>query len=271
MTFRTKLLLISSLTAAGAVALVTGAVSVASRRAFERADATRRDALLDQFRSGLEAQGKDVARRVEQAAMSVSVQQIAAGAAEYDSAQQAAEAAGLDFLDVVDSGHKILSSAHWPARFGYQNDWDIAPEDWAATDAFLARIPLPEGSAVALVAVRPAGANAYAAGGRRLTPELLKTLGSAPGMRALLWLPPGELIDAQGAVSQPERLAALIDRVRSQGREASGTVQWAAQDPYSSEAFVGLPLLRRGSLMGVLLAGTSLREQVSLEQSHRYH
>ena len=298
MTFRTKLLLISSFTTAGAVALVTGAVSIASRRAFERVDAGRREALLDQFRAGLEAQGKDVAQRVDRAAVSVSVKQIAAGAAEYDSAQQAAEAAGLDFLDVVDAGHNILSSAHWPARFGYQNDWQIAAEDWTASDAFLARIPLPEGSAVALVAVRPAGANnGYVVGGRRLTPEFLKTLGSAPGMRALLWLPPGELIDAQGAVTQPERLAALIDQVRSEGREASGAVRWTAQDPFSaqrpardgalpgaasplprraalcaesmecSEAIVGLPLLRRGSLMGVLLAGTSLREQMSLERT----
>lgn len=272
MTFRTKLLLISSFTAAGAVALVTGAVSIASRRAFERVDAGRREALLDQFRAELEAQGKDVAQRVERVAGSVSVQQIAAGAAEYDSAQQPAEAAGLDFLDVVDARHTILSSAHWPARFGYQNDWQIAAEDWAASDAFLARIPLPEGSAVALVAVRPAGANtsangAYVAGGRRLTPEFLKTLGLAPGMRALLWLPPGELIDAQGAVSQPQKLAGLIDRVQSQRREAAGTVRWASGNPFSSEAFVGLPLLRRGSLMGVLLAGTSLREQVGLERT----
>jgi len=268
MTFRTKLLLISSFTTAGAVALVTGAVSIASRRAFERVDAGRREALLDQFRAELEAQGNDVAQRVERTAVSAPVRQIAAGSAEYDSAQHIAEAAGLDFLDVVDANHTILSSAHWPARFGYQNDWRIAAEDWAASDAFLARIPSPEGSAVALVAVRPAGANnAFVAGGRRLTPEFLKTLGLAPGMRALLWLPPGELIDAQGAAIQPERLAALIDRVRSEGREASGTVRWTAQDPFSSEAIVGLPLLRRGSLMGILLAGTSLRERVSLERA----
>jgi hypothetical protein len=54
MKFRTRLLLISGLAVAGAVALVTGAVSISARRAFDRAAQTRRDALLDQFRMELE-------------------------------------------------------------------------------------------------------------------------------------------------------------------------------------------------------------------------
>jgi len=53
----------------------------------------------------------------------------------------------VDFLDVVKNDFTIISSAHWPARFGYQNNWQIAPEDWKATDVFLARIPTPDGSA----------------------------------------------------------------------------------------------------------------------------
>src|SRR5689334_6185277 len=60
MKFRTRLLLISGLAVAGAAALVTGAVSVSARRAFERADQTRRDALLEQFQRELDKQGQDV-------------------------------------------------------------------------------------------------------------------------------------------------------------------------------------------------------------------
>jgi signal transduction histidine kinase len=48
-----------------------------------------------------------------------------AGSAAYDSAQAEAEAQSLDFLDVVQPDQTIIWSAHWPARFGYKNDWDV--------------------------------------------------------------------------------------------------------------------------------------------------
>ena len=184
MTFRTKLLLLSSITVAGAVALVTGAVSVAARQAFERADGQRRGELLAQLRRELDARGTEVAGRVERAAGSAVVGRIAAGSAEYDQAQQEAAAQNLGFLDVVQPDLTILSSAHWPARFGYKNDWGIAAEDWHSADAqpgaaFFARIPLSDGtSVVALVAVRPtADKRALVAGGRLVNPEFLKSLG----------------------------------------------------------------------------------------------
>ncbi len=260
MTFRTKLLVISSFTIAGAVALVTGAVSVSTRRAFDRIDGERRAALLDQFRAELDARGREIAQQVERAAASAGVQQIVAGAAEYDRAQAEAEAESLDFLDVVQPDLTIISSAHWPARFGYRNDWQIAAEDWNASDAFLTRIPLPEGTAVALVAIRPAaGGKALVAGGRRLSPEFLKSLGLAPGMRALVWFSPDEVIDGHGNVSDPQKLARLI-------AGQTNVIQWTA-DRSSAEAFQSLPLKRHGKLMGVLLAGTSLREQLGLERA----
>ena len=267
MTFRTKLLFISSFTVAGAVALVTGAVSISTRRAFDTIDRERREALLTQFRDELSARSAEVARRVELAASSPGVQQIAAGSAEYDRAQSEAATADLDFLDVVEPSLTIISSAHWPARFGYQNDWQITSTDWHTSDVFLARIPMPEGSAMALTAVRPVtGGKALVAGGRRLSPELLKSLGVAPGMRALLWLPPGEVIDAEGSVRDAQKLAPLIQDVRSTNGEATGSVQWTS-DRRSSEAFLALPITRAGTLTGVLLAGTSLSTQLGLERS----
>jgi hypothetical protein len=179
-------------------------VSVAARQAFEHADGQRRGELLAQLRRELDTRGTEVAGRVERAAGSAVVGRIAAGSAEYDQAQQEAAAQNLGFLDVVQPDLTILSSAHWPARFGYKNDWGIAAEDWHSADAqpgaaFFARIPLSDGtSVVALVAVRPtADKRALVAGGRPVNPEFLKSLGDAPGMRALLWLPPGEVVDAQ--------------------------------------------------------------------------
>jgi two-component system nitrogen regulation sensor histidine kinase NtrY len=266
-TFRTKLLLLTSLTVAGAVALVTGAVAVSTRRAFERIDVARREALLDQFRRELDARGEELSRRVEQIASSAAIEQITSGAAEYDRAQAEAQEQSLDFLDVLQPDLTIISSAHWPARFGYKNDWNIAPEDRLAEKSFLARIPLPEGNAVALVSVRSSpGGKALVAGGRRLNAELLKSLGIAPGMRALLWRAPDDLIDAQGAVQHAEKLEPLIAEVKASRHESTATVQWTGQRS-SSEAFLGLPLFERGQLMGVLLAGTSLREQMDLENA----
>ena len=270
MTFRTKLLVITSLSAAGAVALATGAVAVSTRRAFERIDQARREALLDQFRRELDARGEELSRRVDQVASSAAIEQIISGTAEYDRAQAEARAQSLDFLDVVRSDLTIVSSAHWPAKFGYKNDWKISPEDWRPEDwretrFFLARIPTPEGNAVALVAVRvAAGGEALVAGGRKLNPELLKSLGIAPGMRALLWLAPDDLIDAQGAVSHAEKLAPLIAQVKKSGLRSTATVQWSTGRS-GAEAFLAIPLLERNQLMGVLLAGTSLEEQFRLE------
>ncbi len=223
--------------------------------------------MLAQFRSQLDMQNADIARRMDLAARSAAVQQIATGAAEYDRAQGEAVAAGLDFLDVVQPDLTIISSAHWSARFGYKNDWQIAPEDWHTRDVFLARIPTPEGHATGFIAVRPvAGGRALIAGGRRLTPELLKSLGLAPGMRALFWTPPGEVIGAQGGVSGAQQLDSLIQTVRDTNREATGVVRWTA-DQASAEAFLALPLTRSGMLTGVLLAGTSLGAQMALERS----
>jgi len=104
------------------------------------------------------------------------------------------------------------------------------------------------------------------AGGRRLTPELLKSLGIAPGMRALLWVPPGEVIDAQGTVQDSHRLDPLIEAARRNNARTTSVVQWTA-DRSGAEGFAALPLMRGGALTGVLLAGTSLREQTALERS----
>ena len=266
MTFRTKLLLISSFSVAGAVALVTGAVLFSARRSFERIDAQRREGLLDQLRRELDAQGAEIGRAVDRAAASATVQQLLAGTADYDRAQAEAESQGLDFLDVVQTDLTIVSSAHWPARFGYKNDWPLAPEDWTAPDAFLARIPLPEGSAIALIAARPAaGGKAYVAGGRRITPEFLKSLGQAPGMHALLWIPSGEVIDAQGGAPEAGKLQKLVEDARNSRREAMGSVQWTPSRS-SAEAFLAFPLIRRAQPAGVLLTGTSLAEQLALER-----
>ncbi|MCC6394353.1 MAG: HAMP domain-containing protein [Bryobacterales bacterium] len=276
MTFRTRLLLISSLTVSGAVALVTGAVSIATRRAFERMDQDRRNALLGQFRRELAQRGDDVIQRVKRVAASEQLLRIAIESAHRDpdfapflnEAQQQAEAQSLDFLDIVRPDRSIISSAHWPARFGYQNNWLIDPADWNTEEAFLTRIPLEEGSAVALAAIRASTAGdqkIYVLGARKLDRAFLDSLAPAPGMRALLWLSPREVMDASGPVAEVEKLAPLVEQVRAGGQQTAAIVQWTPQ-PSSAESLVALPLARHNTLLGVLLAGSSLAEQVWLER-----
>jgi nitrogen fixation/metabolism regulation signal transduction histidine kinase len=120
-----------------------------------------------------------------------------------------------------------------------------------------------------LVAVRESTAGdvrAYVAGGRRLDSSFLAGLGRAPGMRLLLALGSNQIVDTQGPVEQPERIAGLVAQAMQTARPSSATVQFTA-DRNSSEAFYALPLARGSDVLGVLLVGNSLREQVALERS----
>ncbi len=270
MTFRTKLLLISAFTISGAVALATGAVSIWTRWTFERLDNERRQAVLQQFQRDLAARGADVVHRVERASQSDAAMRTAIEhdlSLSFNEAQALAETQGLDFLDLLRPDHAIVSSAHWPARFGYQNDWLIAPEDWSATESFLTRIPTPEGKAVAIAAVRSIAVGdrkLYVLGARRLDPAFLASLGTVPGMRAMLWFSPTEVFDSRGPVDGGMQLAALAAKSPS-----NGIIQWgAARD--TSEVVEALPLVRRDQLLGVLFAATSLRAQVRLQRSILY-
>jgi signal transduction histidine kinase len=264
-TFRTKLLLISSLTVAGAVAMATGAAAMATRRAFERIDESRRLALLDEFAREMKAQGSEIGMQVERAAASEAVMRIAAEvshrepdfASFYNSAQVVAESVGLDFLDVTGRDLSILSSAHWPARFGYKNDWATC-SPCSSPAAFLVRVPLLDGrTTVALAAARSAN-GLLLIGARRLDAAFLRSLGHAPGMRALLWFSPHEAFDAEGRIANPEALQPIVRQSQQNGRTSARL---------GEEAFLAFPLKEQGRLMGVLLAASSLREQVALERA----
>jgi two-component system nitrogen regulation sensor histidine kinase NtrY len=275
MTFRTRLLLVSSMSIAGAVALVTGAVSVFIRRSFDRMDEERRSALVTQFQREVSMQGEDVARRVERAIASDGVMRLAieAGRPEPDlgsflnEAQQQADSLGLNFLDIVRADGTVLSSAHWQARYGYRNNWLIPARDFGARQAILTRVPTPEGDVVAMAVVRAttAGSGVYAMGGQRLDKAFLSSL-TAPGVRAILWLGATEVYDAAGPLGDAGKLAPLAARVSRERKPVSEVIQWT-EDRASREALLAMPLERAGVMLGILMAGTSLREQVLLERS----
>src|ERR1035441_10258978 len=224
MTFRTRLLLIFTVAVAAAVGVVELVVSSRARQAFEDMEAKRAEALVTQFNREIARRGLEVMRTVENIAASEAARNIAISPEPSSYVDQAAAFAsthGLDLLELVAGDGTIVSSAEWPARFGYKEDWLTSEPDWQARGAFLKREELPEGVALALMAVGTASAGdrkLYVAGGRLLDREFLSTLVMPAGMRVLLYrnLAPqfsaSELIGASGPAPGAARLESLIEQ-----------------------------------------------------------
>ena len=287
MSFRTKLLGVFALTVILAVGLVAWAVSSAMRDAFNRFDTQRTNALVAQFRREFARRGEEVTRQVEGIAnaedtlrMAVELSRASSDYSAFvNEASVLAPTHQLDFLELLADDGTIVSSAQWPARFGYKEEWVTESVDGSAQGAFLKREELPEGVALALEAVRLVRASEkklYVAGGRRLGREFLASLVLPAGTRALLYLDvsgnsaAGSVIDAAGPVPQArEKLLPLISSVRQQPGELAQTVTWTA-DPTSAETFHAIPLLgRHDEVLGMFLVGSSRREQVELEKHIR--
>jgi two-component system nitrogen regulation sensor histidine kinase NtrY len=163
-----------------------------------------------------------------------------------------------------------VSSAEWPARFGYKAGWVNRKADWGGEGAFLKSEELPNETALALVAVRSVSAGEkklYIVGGRRLDKEFLASLVLPAGMRVLLYCSFGPefsaqaLTDASGLVPEAQMLAPLVEQVQKERREVNLTIRWS----HGPETFQAIPLNgRENNLLGVLLVGRSRRELVAL-------
>src|SRR5207253_1517224 len=251
MSFRAKLALVFALTVVAAVTLVAWGVSTYTRREFERLDRQHTEALVAQFRREFARRGEEVVRRVEGIAdteatirMAIELSRPQADASLYlHDALGLSKAHQLDFVEIDNNDGVLISSAQWPARFGYKNGWVTETKDWASHGAFLRREELPDGVALALTAVRTVRVGdkqLYLIGGQRLDKEFLASLVLPAGMRALLYrnLEPtfvaSGLTDASGAVSQAERFAPLIERVQEQARTLEQTLE-STDDPAHDE------------------------------------
>ena len=283
MSFRAKLALVFALTVVAAVTLVAWGVSTYTRREFERLDRQHTEALVAQFRREFARRGEEVVRRVEGIAdteatirMAIELSRPQADASLYlHDALGLSKAHQLDFVEIDNNDGVLISSAQWPARFGYKNGWVTETKDWASHGAFLRREELPDGVALALTAVRTVRVGdkqLYLIGGQRLDKEFLASLVLPAGMRALLYrnLEPtfvaSGLTDASGAVSQAERFAPLIERVQEQARTLEQTLE-PPDDPADAEIFYGIPLTgRQSEVLGVLLVGSSQRDKLTLTQ-----
>jgi two-component system nitrogen regulation sensor histidine kinase NtrY len=292
--FRRKLLVVFALTVFLSVAAVALLVSAVTRRAFERSEDERTAALVTQFRREFNRQGDDVARRVEAIAASEDASRMAAklnrpqadAGPYFELAKTTAEHNGLDFLEFVESDGTIISSAQWPAKFGYA---DNGVGSFAASGdqgAFLKQEELQDGAALGLFAVRATRVGerpVYVIGGRRLDKSFLSGIDMPAGMRALLYQNRGGrfaaelLVDPSESASETgrplETLEPLVDAVRRSKEEATGLVHWSG-DKAEDEVFHAVPLLGAGSgkdrpVLAILLIGNSRRSYVMLTRHIR--
>ena len=281
MSFRTKLLVIFLLAIGTAVSVVAWGVTRYTREEFERLDAQRTTALVDQFNKEFQQRGEEVVHRVQAITDSESTLNMAMSLARpnADLSLYVSDATGiaqeqqLDYVELVGNDGTVISSAQRRAFVGYKNDWVTQEKDWKSQGAFLRKEELPDSVALSLSAVRTVSVGDktfYIIGGIRLDQDFLASLVLPAGMRALLYrnLEPAfvasALADPSGQPGEPERLAPLIEQVQRQLKPVVQTIEWTV-DPGSAETFHALPLLgRRNELLGVLLVGSSSNDLVTL-------
>jgi signal transduction histidine kinase len=294
MMFRRKLLAVFALTVFLSVAAVAWLVSEVTRRAFIRSDDERTAALVTQFRHEFNRQGDEVERRVGSISGSETVNRMALALSHapadsgpyFELAKSTAENSQLDFLEFVENDGTIVSSAQWPAKFGYPEESFGSFPALSEQGPFLRQEPLQEGTALGLFAVRATRVGerpVYVIGGRRLDKNFLSGLDLPAGMRALLYQNRGDrfstdlLIDPSTAspdkVSEPEKLQPLIDAVRKYEREMTAVVAWSANQA-DDEVFRGIPLLGADTgtncpLLAILLVGNSRRTYVEVKRHIR--
>jgi len=285
MSFRNKIFLIFLATVLASVSLVAYGVTHYTESAFEQEDAQRTEALVAQFKKEFDQRGEMVVQQVENITNAdVTVRMVldlarpnADSSLYLHDANGAAQTHNLDFVEFVNSDGALISSAQYPARVGYKNDWVTASKNWDGTPAFLKREELPDGVALSLTAVRTQTVGdkvVYVIGGRRLDQNFLASLVLPTGMRALLYrnLDQGfvasALTDANGPVLQADQFQPLIEQVQKQSTPEMlvRTIQWTT-DPASAETFHARPLTgRHNELLGVLLLGSPQRELVLLRR-----
>jgi two-component system, NtrC family, nitrogen regulation sensor histidine kinase NtrY len=283
--FRRKLLLVFSITVFFSVATVAWIISIFVKHSFDRLNQDRTAALVAQFHREFDNRREDIVRRVTAIASGEPAARVALtlnrGAPDYapflSQAKTLADNQRLDFLELLDDGGTIISSAQSPARYGYK-ETTLQLDRAGVKPAFLKREDLMDGPALGLFAMRTVNLGEkplFIVGGRRLDKEFLASLELPTGMRALLYenlepsFSPKLLIDSTNSVRDPQKLKFLIERTKEAG-ESRELIAWS-DDRADIELMNALPLKGEGGqLLGVLLVGNSQRPYVELERRIQY-
>ena len=202
MGLRAKILLPVAVLLVVTVAAVTWKVSADMRQAFSRLDDLHSADMAGQLQREFEMRAETLVQQVTGIAnaentvrLAIDMYRPGADLSLYvNEARDLAAAHHLDFLELVSDDGSIVSSAQWPARFGYKEKWLTERDDWDAQAAFARQEELPGGSVLALEAVRPVKVGErklYIVAGRRLDLEAVRNLGSLTAMEVFLYRRPG--------------------------------------------------------------------------------
>lgn len=279
MSLRQKLLLTLALTVTAAVAIVAVTVSYRVRSVFQGLDKEQTAAFVAQFRREFQRRADEVALSLDRLAKSESVTRTAFDITHGgDAAVYVTEAANLaqeyqlDFLEIVGPDGNIVSSAQWPARFGYKE-----PEAANGNHApFLKQEALPDGTSQSgLFVTRTARGTEQPVvllGGKKLDKDFLSELSTPAGSQVFLYqnagtgFVPQSLIGVNGEVSDALRYRGVVDRARSSAQEQSAILYLTAKREDSVNV-TAIPLKAEdGAVLAVLLVTNSRRRMVEVQQ-----
>jgi signal transduction histidine kinase len=299
---RQKLLLLLSLTVAAAVAAVAWTVLVRIRQVFDDRDRQETALFVSQFQREFQHRSTEVAATVERMAatehlrsMAFELAQTGDGSPYLTEAGSLAPEAQLDFLEIIGPDGNIVSSAQWPARFGYPEP----AASQAAQPPFLKREELPDGStALGLFAVRAVHRTEATGtgsepvvrlvGGKRLDQSFLADLAATPGMQVSLYsdgasepsatlnaaqagssapaFDPRRLVGATGDVPAAASYQPLIEAAIKTGQQSSGILYLTSRREDSVNA-TAIPLKNEsGAVLAVLTVAVSRAGLIQAEQ-----
>lgn len=280
MNLRQRLLLVFSLTVIVAVAAVAYTVSLRTREAFAQTDQERTNSLVKQFHREFDRRGADVKLSLDRMAVSEEVSRVSfdlgrpgESSNDLNEAGSLAQQYGLDFLELLGPDGSIISSAQWPARFGYK---EPVPE--ANGSAFLKKEELPQGSAVGLFAskaIHSGESTLYLVGGERLDQLFLQSLATPAGTQVILYrvgesgFQPQDLLGLDGPIATSEKYQPLIQLAMSRHEEVSAIVA-PTSDRKDSLFTTAIPQMdRNGAMVSVLLIGSPRRGLITLQDHIR--
>jgi two-component system, NtrC family, nitrogen regulation sensor histidine kinase NtrY len=281
-TLRQKLLLMFSLTVVGVVAAVAWTVSLRVRGVFEGLDRDQTAALVTQFQREFNERAAETAAVLDRMALSEELRRMAfefsngGDTAPYLTfATPLAQAYQLDDLEIVGHDGNIISSAQWPARFGYKEPVISA----VGRPAFLKNEDLPDGSSqIGFFAVRAvAGSNPplYLVGGDQLSADFLREFAGYPGTQIFLYrdltasFNPDNFTSLTPLPAGAAQFGPLVDAARSTRKNASGIVYLTRRREDSVNA-TAIPLKGTdGSVLAVLVIANSRRGMVEVQNHIR--
>jgi len=282
MKFRRKLLLLFALTIIVCISAVAVLISFFARRNFEELSKRRSSALVVGFEHELAQRSRSVQLRVNRIAasqtavrMAIALNRDAVDYGEYlNEAKNLADAQQLNLLDFIDEQGTILSSAEWPAKFGYK----ASPPMTQTEGVFFQRADSPDGPVLGICALRKVTVGTktlFVIGGQRIDRDFIASLAVPPGMRALLYENLGReagtmrVVDSLGRTLPTFPIAALTRQIETNPRENSGLVYWSS-NPEDDEMVYSTPLWgAEHQLLGAILFTDSLRPYLQLRRQIR--